>query len=48
MTDRRGSYDFVYVHSDIPEGMTIRGGVRSVPSSGRSSASKSVRPAASA
>ncbi len=24
MTDWRGSYDFVYVHTDIPEGMTIR------------------------
>ncbi len=24
MTDRRGSYDFIYVHTDIPEGMTIR------------------------
>lgn len=24
MTERRGSYDFVYVHTDIPEGMTIR------------------------
>ena len=23
MTDRPGSLDFVYVHSDIPEGMTI-------------------------
>lgn len=24
MTDRRGSYEFVYVHTDIPDGMTIR------------------------
>lgn len=24
MTDRPGSHDFVYVHTDIPEGMTIR------------------------
>ena len=24
MTDRRGSHDFVYVHTDIPAGMTIR------------------------
>jgi hypothetical protein len=24
MADRPGSYDFVYVHTDIPAGMTIR------------------------
>ena len=24
MTDSRGPHDFVYVHSDIPPGMTIR------------------------
>ena len=24
MTDLRGSHDFVYVHTDIPAGMTIR------------------------
>lgn len=47
MTDRRGPYDFVYVHTDIPEGMTIREwrGQRAVER--RPSASKGVRPAAS-
>lgn len=24
MTDAGGSHDFIYVHTDIPEGMTIR------------------------
>lgn len=48
MTRPRDSYEFVYVHTDIPDGMTIREWRGQVPSSGKPSAGKSVRPAASA
>ena len=35
MGERPGSHDFVYVHTDIPEGMTVLNGGRSGPLTAR-------------